>query len=112
MNGCSLSAIRPMSVIGKRDVRGHVVPALLERGPSHAARYGCLCQTDTCDGLSPVNGDRFQSAHLLANSRPASRAIRSSSEGQTNRHGVRTSRTPDPLAKKWWETACCATRSS
>jgi len=56
--------------------------------------YRCLRQTDTCDGLSPVNGDRCQSAHRSASSRPASLAIRSSSEGQTYRKGVRTSQAP------------------
>ena len=63
--------------------------------------YCCFCQTDTCDAQSLVNGDRCQSAHLLARSRPASLAIRSSSEGHTNRNGVRTSWTPVPSSTKW-----------
>jgi hypothetical protein len=40
---------------------------------------GCVRQTDTCEGLSPVKGDRSQSAHRSASSRPANLAMRSSS---------------------------------
>ncbi len=47
------------------------------------ARYPAICQTEMCSRLSFVKGSRFQ---LLQRSRkvsPASRAIRSSSDGHT-----------------------------
>ena len=40
-----------------------------------------FCQTETCDLLSPVNGDLSQSAHRSTSVSPASRAIRSNSDG-------------------------------
>jgi hypothetical protein len=47
-------------------------------------RHG-FCHTETCEVLSEVKGVSFQSAHRSRRSRPASLAIRSSSEGQTKR---------------------------
>ena|SRR5258708_5759993 len=42
-----------------------------------------LCQTETCLVLSLVNGSRFQPLQRSRSVIPASRAIRSSSDGQT-----------------------------
>ena len=44
-----------------------------------------FCHIETCEVLSAVKGVWFQSAHRSPNSRPASLAIRSSSEGHTKR---------------------------
>ena len=45
-------------------------------------------QTETCFVLSAVNGERSQSAQRSRSSIPASRAMRSSSEGETERNGT------------------------
>jgi hypothetical protein len=47
------------------------------------AGYAAFSQTETWLLLSLVKGSRFQSLHRSRNVRPASRAMRSSSEGQT-----------------------------
>lgn len=57
-------------------------------GRPHVLRSPVFTQTETCDLLSPVNGDRSQSAHRSRSDMPASFAIRSSSDGQTYRNGV------------------------
>lgn len=44
-----------------------------------------ILQTDTCDWLSAVKGARFQSAYRASNAKPASCAMRSSSDGHTKR---------------------------
>jgi hypothetical protein len=46
-------------------------------------RYGAFCHTEMWRLLSPVNGARCQSLQRSRNVIPASRAIRSSSDGQT-----------------------------
>lgn len=64
-----------------------------ERGRSTNVCDGLVSQgfsqTDTWDPLSAVKGERDQSAQRSARRMPASSPIRSSSDGQTNRCGVR-----------------------
>jgi hypothetical protein len=48
-----------------------------------AAPTGQFSQTETCFGLSPVNGSLFQPPQRSRNVIPASRAMRSSSDGHT-----------------------------
>ena len=55
----------------------------LRRWPRVAMRYGAFSQTETCDVLSAVNGERFQPAQRSRSDRPASWAMRSSSDGHT-----------------------------
>ena len=78
---------------------------------SYGLRKLDLSQIETCEGLSPVKGERSQPDHRSRSDMPASFAIRSSSDGHTYRNGIVNSRTPDPLATKWCETACWAARS-
>ena len=51
---------------------------------AHGHRYA-FCQTETCALLALVNGSRFQSLQRSRRVIPASRAMRSSSEGHTYR---------------------------
>ena len=51
-------------------------------GPG-ARRYGAFCHTEMWLLLSPVNGARCQSLQRSRKVMPASRAIRSSSDGHT-----------------------------
>jgi hypothetical protein len=75
----------------KRGRRLWRLPAVgpARRGVSfRAQRWSCgFCHTETCEVLSAVKGVWFQSAHRSRSSRPASLAIRSSSEGHTKRCG-------------------------
>ena len=60
-----------------------------------------FCHTDTCFVLSAVNGERSQSAQRSRSSIPASRAIRSSSAGETERNGT-DSRPPVAVTREKW----------
>ncbi len=62
-----------------------VCPAGSARRLSPAAQPGGLRQTEMCRGESSVNGEPSQSATRRSSSRPAMRAIRSSSAGQAYR---------------------------
>jgi len=50
--------------------------------PCITIRYAVFSQTDTCALLSPVNGAPLQSLQRSRKVIPASRAMRSSSDGQ------------------------------
>jgi hypothetical protein len=50
---------------------------------SQVGRYAVFSQTDTCVLLSLVKGSRVQSLQRSRKDIPASRAMRSSSDGQT-----------------------------
>ena len=58
-------------------------------------------QTETCRVLSLVNGSRAQPLQRSRSLMPASRAIRSSSEGHTYRKGIDLSSNAPPTAVKW-----------
>jgi len=83
-------------------VRRHEVIAAIERSAASGARVRAqlapgrpsvspqttgFCQTETCLSLSLVNGSRFHPPQRSRSSIPASRAMRSSSEGHTYRNG-------------------------
>ncbi len=68
--------------------------------------------TETCFVLSAVNGERSQSAQRSRSSIPASRAIRSSSAGETERNGTDNRRHCPSTSEKWWETSRCVSKSS
>ena len=70
-------------------------------GGRRARRYRAgFCQIETCCRLSLVKGSRAQSCHRSRSRRPASRAIRSSSDGHTYRNGIEVnSARPPPVSR-------------
>src|SRR5262249_35086843 len=91
---------------GHREPERQGVVEPLCRGALHG-----FCQTETCLVESAEKGERFQSAHRSRSSRPARRAMRSSSEGKTERNGIdRRSHTPS-RSVKWWDALRCVARS-
>ena len=75
-----------------RDIAAAPDTATVDRssldGSRREARHDAFCQTDTCFRLSLLNGSRFHPAQRSRSVIPASRAIRSSSAGQTARKGT------------------------
>src|SRR5439155_13360321 len=69
-------------------------------------------QTETCFVLSAVKGERSQSAQRSRSAMPASRAIRSSSAGETERNGTERRRHSPSTSEKWCETSLCVSKSS
>ena len=107
--GSSSPAVWPRRCSSPRCGPGSSRPC--PRSTSRRRQRPSFSQTDTCDVLSPVKGERSQSAHRWRRVIPARRAIRSSSDGHTKRKGVWNSRVCSPVATKWCEVACWATRS-
>ena len=66
-----------------------------EQHSGHVADRG-FSQTETCFVLSLVNGSRVQLLQRSRSARPASRAIRSSSDGHTYRNGGENTSTLPP----------------
>src|SRR5205814_5976276 len=68
--------------------------------------------TESCFVLSAVKGERSQSAQRSRSAIPASRAIRSSSAGETERNGTERRRHSPSASEKWCETSLCVSKSS
>ena len=80
------------AVVSELRVR-HRVAARWQRPPIRSARreigsYASLCHTEMWLPQSLVNGSLFQPPHRSWSRIPARRAMRSSSEGHTNRNGA------------------------
>ena len=70
-----------------------------------------VSQTETCFVLSLVNGLALPAAPALAQRIPASRAIRSSSAGETSRNGIEIRCQLPSTSVKWCETSRCVSAS-
>ena len=79
---CWAHLVERHDIADRRDLRVLVVAFYRSVGDYRPAERR-FSHTDTCAVLSPVNGSRRHPAHRSRNVMPASRAMRSSSEGHT-----------------------------
>jgi hypothetical protein len=89
-----LDVARPPMSGKRRHATVHNAPRAGDLGHSTGQNpYGSGTRhTLTCEGLSPVKGERSHQAHRCSSVMPAIRAIRSSSAGHTYRNGAVNSR--------------------